>query len=288
MNDDQAAAAAKPDPVTCNQVGRRYGARVWEAIERRDELDRRYHGNQAEVTLKARGDWDPARFGPGGTKPLTTAEHLERIALDEHIARHYQPHYELDEALKAGATLAEVGEALGCDADQARERVRSWAEGQHHLWTDPGFHAAAPHQFGMSDDEYAAVLVRTADPEAYPGGIGDPANIGIRADREARPDDLPDAPVPEDAAADAERAAAEWRDRNGEADPFANPDSALPAAADYVRQVAANLDWLEAGKVRAADLADVGYGLDPDLSYGDAVRLRDDVNSRQQEPEAGQ
>ena len=38
---------------------------------------------------------------PGGTEPLSAAEHLERIALDEYIVRHYQPHYELDEALKA-------------------------------------------------------------------------------------------------------------------------------------------------------------------------------------------
>jgi hypothetical protein len=172
-------------PVTRNQVSMRYGGRVWEAIDRRNELDQRWHSARAEAAIKARGEWDPAKFGPGGTLPLTTAEQLERIALDEYISRFYQPHYELDEALKAGATLLEVAHALGCHEDEARDRIRSWAEGQHRLWTGPDVLGNPPHQFGLSDDDYAAVLARTADPETYPGGIGDPANIGIRADRQA-------------------------------------------------------------------------------------------------------
>ena len=31
----------------------------------------------------------------------------------------------------------------------------------------------------MSDADYAAAYARSADPETYPGGIGDPAAIGI-------------------------------------------------------------------------------------------------------------
>jgi hypothetical protein len=144
-------------PVTYNQVSVRYGSRVWEAIERRNELDRRWHSARAEATLKTRGAWDPAKYGPGGTLPLTLAEQLERIALDEYISRFYQPHYELDEAMKAGATLGQVADALGVGDAEAGQRIRSWAEGQNRL-----SHAEGLERFGMSDDEYAAVLGRLA------------------------------------------------------------------------------------------------------------------------------
>ena len=244
MTDDQAAEAAEPDPTTYSQVGRRYGARVWEAIERRNELDGRYHLGRARDALKARGEYDPAKHGTGNDEPLTTAEHLERIALDEHIARHYEPHYELNEALKAGATLAQVAYALGCREDEARERVRSWADGQRQLSRD------YEGKFGLSDAEHAAVLARTADPETYPDGVGDPANIGIRADREAGRE-------------------------HGRGQQIAS--GKFPEA----------LMGDEGGKARAADLADVGYGLDPDLSYPDAVRLKNSVNREPGQREAG-
>jgi hypothetical protein len=148
------AEPEQPRPPTYNDISIRYGARVWEAIERRDELGRRHHSADAEATLKARGEWDPAKFGPGGTQPLTLAEQLERIALDEYISRHYQPHYQLDGALKAGATLAQVADALGIREDAARDRIRQWAEGQHWLLTTESA------KFGMSDEDYQAVLRR--------------------------------------------------------------------------------------------------------------------------------
>jgi hypothetical protein len=157
---DQAATAAEPRQLTRNDIITRYGSRVWEAIDRRNELDQRYHLGRARAGLMARGEYDPAKHGTGNDEPLTVAEHLERIALDEYISRFYQPHYELDEALKAGATLAQVAAALGCHEDEARDRIRSWAEGQHHLWTGAGFSASAPHLIGLSDDDYAALLAR--------------------------------------------------------------------------------------------------------------------------------
>jgi hypothetical protein len=137
--------------------------------------------------------------------------------------------------------------------------VQTQAEmiGRRSLAPGPGWPSPAAEDMAADHEAASGDLPDSklsATPETYPGGIGDPANIGIRAGREA-PDDL--------------------------------PDEALPAVADWLRDTAAEIEALEAAKARAADLADVGYGLDPDLSYGDAVRLRDDVNSRQQQPEAG-
>jgi hypothetical protein len=144
----------QPRPPTYNDISIRYGSRVWEAIERRNDLDQRWHSARAEASLKARGEWDPEKFGPGGTMPLTLAEQLERIALDEYISRFYQPHYELDEAMKAGATLAQVADALGVPKEGVRARIRQWAEEQHWLLTTESA------KFGMSDEDYQAVLRR--------------------------------------------------------------------------------------------------------------------------------
>jgi hypothetical protein len=157
MTDETTAAATAPRPLTFHDVDRRYDRRVWEVIKRRNELDGRYHSARSEEILKARGEWDPARHGPH-TEPLTPAEHLERIALDEYIARFYQPHYELDAALQAGATLAQVADALGCLPDEACERIRDWADGQHGRWAR--YAAEGEYRFGLSDDAYAAVLAR--------------------------------------------------------------------------------------------------------------------------------
>jgi hypothetical protein len=159
VNADQ--AGAEPRQLTSADISLRYGTRVWEAIDRHNELDQRYHSARAEAAIKARGKWDPAKFGPGGTLPLTTAEQLERLALDEYISRHYRPHYQLDEALKAGATLLQVARALGCREAQARARVRDWADGQHAMWSGRGVWEGEPaHRLGLSDDDYAAVLGR--------------------------------------------------------------------------------------------------------------------------------
>ena len=43
MTDAEIQDLAAARPVTADQVGMQYGARVWEAIDRRNELDQRYH-----------------------------------------------------------------------------------------------------------------------------------------------------------------------------------------------------------------------------------------------------
>ncbi len=123
------------------------------ARERYEALDLRYHLARAHAKLEAGGEYDPATHG-APTGPLTATEHLERLALGEYLSRHYRPNCELDAALRAGVSLAQVAAALDCTEDAARERIRAWAAGQHRLHGDLG------GIFGLDDDAYAAVLGR--------------------------------------------------------------------------------------------------------------------------------
>lgn len=147
-------------PVTYSQASVRYGPGTRDA-------------------LKASGEYAPAKHGSGDTEPLTAAEHLELLATAEYLARAYKPHGEVDHALRAGATWEQVVDALGTDEATARAEYQSWADGQHDMWGSTGVWAGEPaHRFGMNDAEYAEV--RAAATEMYPGGIGNPDNIGIQ------------------------------------------------------------------------------------------------------------
>src|SRR2546430_6081694 len=95
---------------------------------------------------------DPA-LTRGDSPPLTTAEHLELLALGEALARHYRHPVQVHHAVLAGATWQQVAAATGGDRDQARRAYRAWAEGQHRLRQDfPG------GTIGLGDDEYAAAV----------------------------------------------------------------------------------------------------------------------------------
>ena len=102
------------------------------------------------------------------------AEHLEHMAIGEVLARYYRHPSMLDRAVKAGASWEQIGAARGTSTDQARQDYCEWVEGQHNLltWTEG--------RIGMSDAGYAKAIARASDPETYPGGIGDPAGIGIQ------------------------------------------------------------------------------------------------------------
>ncbi len=148
-------------PVTYDQASQRYGPGTHAARDRHDELSMREHLSRAYATLKASGQYDPAKHGTRDTEPLTAAEHLELLATAEYLARAYKPYGEVDHALHAGATWRQVAEALGTDEAIARVQYRAWADGQHDMlrWTDG--------RLGMSDAEYAEVLARAG--EADPG-----------------------------------------------------------------------------------------------------------------------
>jgi hypothetical protein len=133
------------------------------ARERYDELTSRNHTARAIATLKARGTYDPAKHPDASNyPPLTTAEHLEILAVGEVLARHHRHPTYVDQALKAGASWAQIAEAIGSDEEQARQQYREWADGQHEL------HIYYQGKLGMNDAEYAAATKRASEPPASP------------------------------------------------------------------------------------------------------------------------
>jgi hypothetical protein len=146
-------------PITYNLVSQRYGPGTHDVRERHDELSMREHLARAYAKLRATGEYDPARHGAGNAEPLTAAEHLELLATGEYLSRSYKPASEVDDALRAGASWAQIADALGADGATARAAYRAWADGQHDLltWTEG--------RLGMSDAEHAEAM-RRADLEA--------------------------------------------------------------------------------------------------------------------------
>jgi hypothetical protein len=161
-------SAASSDPRGTVSAGERY-----------EELTDRQMAVRTVATLRERGEFDPDRpvhASLAAQEPLTAEDHLELMAAGEVLARYYRHPAMLDHAVKAGATWEQIGDARGTSAGQARQDYRDWAEGQH------GLLSYKDGRFGMPDDEYTAAMTRAAEPEAYPGGIGDPANVGIQSD----------------------------------------------------------------------------------------------------------
>jgi hypothetical protein len=151
--------ARQPRPVTYHAVSQRYGPGTHHARERHDELSTREHLALVYAKLRATGEYDPARHGAGNAEPLTAAEHLELLATGEYLSRSYKPAPEVDDALRAGASWAQIADALGTDDATARAAYRAWADGQHDLltWTEG--------RLGMSDAEHAEAM-RRADLQA--------------------------------------------------------------------------------------------------------------------------
>jgi len=157
MTDAEIQELAGARPVTYRQVTG--NGRTWlDARDRWEELDQRHHLARARASLKARGEYDPAKHGTREYEPLTLHEHLEVLASGEAVARVYRHPYQVHHALEAGATWEQVAEATGTDEAKVRQDYREFAEGQHHLWQQEG-------KWGLNDAEYQAAITR-ADPQA--------------------------------------------------------------------------------------------------------------------------
>jgi hypothetical protein len=168
---------AETRPLTYNDAGPIYpGTLLTAGRDRYHELSDRDMEVRTAAKLRELGEFDPENLGHqlvAASEPLTAAERLEHMAIGEALARHYRHPSMLDQAAKAGATWEQIGAARGTSADQARADYRAWADGQHSLLS------YGDGKFGMPDADYAAAYARSADPSTYPGGIGDPAAIGI-------------------------------------------------------------------------------------------------------------
>ena len=115
-------------------------------IARYEELTDRNLMARSIATLQARGEYDQDKHpDPGEYQPLTAAGHLEMLALGEAIAFYYRHPSQVDGAVRAGATWAQIAAARNTEPEAARAAYREWADGQHTY-------------AGMGDDEYAAAL----------------------------------------------------------------------------------------------------------------------------------
>jgi len=127
--------------------------RIVDQIDRYGELADRDVMARSIATLKARGTYEPNEYvNEAKLPPLTVAEHLETLALGERIARYYRHPSQVDHAVKAGASWAQIAAATGTTEDASRAAYREWAEGQHeHADMDDGEYAAALKRAGGTD-----------------------------------------------------------------------------------------------------------------------------------------
>ncbi|MFD3569861.1 hypothetical protein [Streptomyces sp. NPDC058677] len=98
----------------------------------------------------------------------TAGDALAQLALGEAIRRtalNYRPST-LHEALELGATWQEVAAALDCTPDEARDVLRSYADGQRHLYE--GYEREGRKPIGFTAEQHRAVLALTelADDES--------------------------------------------------------------------------------------------------------------------------
>ena len=132
-------------PLTYNDASL---GNIVDQISRYRELADRDSMAKAIAILKARGEYTPnEHVNEEKFPPLTVPEHLEMLAMGECIARYYRHPSLVDRAVRAGATWAQIADAIGSTAEAARRAYREWAEGQHQLHRDIGM--------GISDQEYA-------------------------------------------------------------------------------------------------------------------------------------
>jgi|HubBroStandDraft_3_1064219.scaffolds.fasta_scaffold124971_4 hypothetical protein len=146
------AEEAARHPVTYDEAS---AGNIAGQMERYRDLARHDALAGAIAIGKARGTYEPnEHVNEEKFPPLTMAEHLEMLALGERIARYYRHPSQVDKAVKAGASWAEIAAATGTTEDAARAAYREWAESLHQLHADMGM--------GLDDDQYAAAL-RAAD-----------------------------------------------------------------------------------------------------------------------------
>ncbi|MEO3814265.1 hypothetical protein ABGB17_35150 [Sphaerisporangium sp. B11E5] len=129
-------------------------------VERWLELTGRDLHVQAIETLKARGDYDPGRYGDaGGYPPLTVDEYVELLALGESIARSVRNPGHVDRALQAGVTWRQVAAATGRDERDVRREYQEWADDRYDL------HRNHPDAGGgMTGEQHARASARATSP----------------------------------------------------------------------------------------------------------------------------
>jgi hypothetical protein len=163
MTDDEIRELANAPRATAYWQAQDDYRSTIDARERFEELNLRDLTVRAIASLKARGAYDPHKHADASQyQPLTTTEHLEILAIGEMLSRHYRHPAHVQNAIKAGASWAQIAEATGSDEAQLRRAYREWADGQHRL------HAYYDGKFGMNAAEHATAIGQASEPPADP------------------------------------------------------------------------------------------------------------------------
>lgn len=117
--------------------------------------------NQRDLLGRHRGVIGPDE----SNEPLTVHDHLRKLALSEAIARRARNFQglEIHDAVRAGATWAQLATALGTSLATAQSAYRRWIEGQRHLNQTS---AESDRRLGLDERAYAEAMARLAPPEA--------------------------------------------------------------------------------------------------------------------------
>jgi hypothetical protein len=113
-------------------------------------------------TRESLGDADD----PAGLQPLTRAELLELLALQEIVARKagYGRQLTVRNARAAGASWADIGQALGTSRQAAWEAHQKWIDGQ-------AAHHGRVGEIGFDDGEAASARALAGDPAEGPAEV---------------------------------------------------------------------------------------------------------------------
>jgi len=150
------------EPVTYYEAA---GGNIADQMDRYRELAEHDALARSIAILKARGTFEANKHvNDEKFPPLTAAERLEMLALGERIARYYRHPAQVDKAVKAGASWAQIAAATGTTEDSVRAAYCEWADGQHRLHSG-GYG-------GLDDAEYAAAIEAAGGPQAVPGPVG--------------------------------------------------------------------------------------------------------------------
>lgn len=104
-----------------------------------------------------------SRYAPGtGQPPLSTAEHVELIAVRAAVRQHvgYRQQSVVWRARQSGASWVSIAAASDTDVETARQDFRRWIDGQAALWDAT---SVGCRPFGLSPAERTEAR-RLADP----------------------------------------------------------------------------------------------------------------------------
>lgn len=98
---------------------------------------------------------------------LTTAEHVELLAVGVAVARHVTTGRQVDvrRALLAGATWPQIAAASGTDVPTARRAFRDWIDGQAALWDSTARPGRLPIGLSPADRVTARRFLSTSSPD---------------------------------------------------------------------------------------------------------------------------